>query len=160
VEVTQTRPRNPGGWWSVNHTGRESPLEASMTRGHMPIVLAAVLGTGCLVDVHHVSDPGPAFRRAREEALRYQGRGDPVRSVQVLVYEADEKNLVRVGVPLWLAREISHDVDWEDDTDGDTDRLARRLRRHIRWKDLEAARPGLLLEVEEEGGDLVLVWLK
>jgi len=32
--------------------------------------------------------------------------------------------------------------------------------RHVRLEDLEKAGLGVLVEVEEEGGDLVLVWLK
>jgi hypothetical protein len=40
--VTQTRPRNPGGWSRVNHTDPESPLEASMPRVLMPGLLLEV----------------------------------------------------------------------------------------------------------------------
>jgi hypothetical protein len=127
------------------------------------LILAAVLGAGCLVDVRRVSDPGPAFREAREEAARVQGKPGPARSLNVLVYEADERKLVRVSLPIWLVKKIQHEVD-DDDFDWDDDdvpaRTGRRVRRHLRLEELEKAGLGLLVEVEEDDGARVLVWLR
>ena len=125
-------------------------------------LLAAGLTAGCLVEINHVADPGPAFEQARREAARYQGRPGPAHHVNVLVYDHDDGQLVRVSVPMWLARKAARTAlrDKEEmdlDLDG---RAERKLRRHVRLEDLERAGLGVLVEVEEEGGDLVLVWLK
>jgi hypothetical protein len=127
-------------------------------------LLAAGLTAGCLVEINHVADPGPAFEQARREAARYQGRPGPAHHVNVLVYDHDDGQLVRVSVPMWLARKAARtalrdkdEMDLDLDADG---RAERKLRRHVRLEDLERAGLGVLVEVEEEGGDLVLVWLK
>lgn len=126
-------------------------------------LLAAGLTAGCLVEINHVADPGPAFEQARREAARFQGRPGPAHDVNVLVYDHDEGQLVRVSVPMWLARNAARtalrDKD-ELDSDLGDGRAERQLRRHVRLEDLEKAGLGVLVEVEEEGGDLVLVWLK
>ena len=127
-------------------------------------LLAAGLAAGCLVEIDRVADPGPAFEQARREAARFQGRLGPAHNVNVLVYDHNEGQLVRVSVPMWLARKAARtalrDKDEQDlDLDGDG-RTERKLRRHVRLEDLEKAGLGVLVEVEEEGGDLVLVWLK
>jgi hypothetical protein len=121
--------------------------------------LLAGLTAGCLVEIDRVADPGPAFAQARREAARYQGRSGPAHYVNVLVYDHDEGQLVRVSVPMWLARKVARDKDGLDLDLGDG-RAERTVRRHLRFEDLERAGLGVLVEVEEEGGDLVLVWLK
>ena len=122
------------------------------------LILAAVLQAGCLVHVEHVADPSAAFREARTEALRFQGRPGPARQLNVLVYDPADREMVRVSVPMWLARKASGHVDW-DDVDGDHD-VARRLKRRVPLEAIERAGLGILAEVEEEGGEQVLVWLR
>src|SRR5262245_23021700 len=129
------------------------------------VVLAAILGAGCLVEVKKVSDPRPIFQEAREEAKRLQGKPGPAHSVNVLVYEPDEHKLVRVNVPMWLVKKIKDDVDdgdfdWDDDDHHDHGKTGRRIRRHIRLEDLEKAGLGVMIEVEDDDGGQVLVWLK
>jgi hypothetical protein len=125
--------------------------------GGLLAVLVAGLGTGCLVEVDKVADPRPAFEAARREAERYQGRPGPARQVNVLVYDAADGELVRVSVPMWLVRKAArHQEDW-DLGDG---RTGDKVRRHVKVEDLERAGLGTLVEVEEDGGDSVLVWLK
>lgn len=115
---------------------------------------------GCLrVEVSRTSDPGPAFAVARREAMRFQGRKGPARELSAVIWSADEKQLVRARVPMWLVRKFAHDRDnahesreggaWED-------RLAGRLS----VRDLDRAGLGLLFELEEEQGERVLVWLQ
>jgi hypothetical protein len=127
-------------------------------------LLAAGLTAGCLVEINHVADPTPVFEQARREAARFQGRPGPARNVNVLVYDHEGGELVRVSVPMWLARKVAHtalrDKDELDLDLGADGRAERKLRRHVRLEDLEKAGLGVLVEVEEEGGDLVLVWLK
>jgi len=129
-----------------------------MTR-RLILVLAAILQAGCLVHVEHLDDPTAAFRTARAEALRYQGRPGPAHQLNVLVYDPGDREMVRVTVPMWLARKVAGHVDWEGAGDPQDD-LARRLRRHVSLDDLAKAGLGILAEVEDDGGEQVLVWLR
>ena len=102
----------------------------------------------------------PLFDQARREAARYQGRPGPARELNVLVFERDEGKLVRVSVPMWFVRAAERRVDWDKELDHDDDEVARHVRRHVRLEDLEKAGLGLLVEVDEEDGEKVLVWLR
>lgn len=129
-------------------------------RAAMTVILGSLLASACLVQVTHVKDPGPLFKEARAEASRYQGRPGPARQVNVLVWSPDEGELVRVSVPLWLVRKAAEHTDWDDvDFDGD-DRVKAVLKRRVRLEDLEKAALGTLVEVDEEDGEQVLVWLR
>jgi hypothetical protein len=126
----------------------------------LAVILAAATQAACLVQVTRVSDPGALFDQARREAARYQGRPGPARELNVLVYERDEGKLVRVSVPMWFVRAAERRVDWDKELDHDDDDAARHVRRHVRLEDLEKAGLGLLVEVDEEDGEKVLVWLR
>jgi hypothetical protein len=123
------------------------------------LVLAAVLQAGCLVNIERVDDPRAAFHTARTEALRFQGKPGPAHQLNVLVYDPGDKEMVRVSVPMWLARKAAAHVDWDDATGPDGE-AARRVRRHVRLEDIERAGLGILAEVEDEDGEQVLVWLR
>ena len=130
------------------------------------LALATLLGAGCVfeVSVQEVGDPRPAFEAARREALRLQGRRGRARELNVLVYDRDERKLVRACIPMWLVRKIGRKVETsngESEVSGrEGERVEKRLRRHIRLEEIEKAGLGLLAEVEEEDGGLVLVWLR
>ena len=49
-------------------------IEHLMPRGLRGVVAAALLATGCLVEVEKVADPGPAFAEARRQAARRNHR--------------------------------------------------------------------------------------
>ena len=77
----------------------------------------------------------------------------------MLAFDASERELVRVSVPLWLVRKAQGRIDWDDDDvrEGDVRaRVAERLR-HIRWEEVGR---GILVEAEEDGGEQVLIWLR
>lgn len=135
-----------------------------MRRSLLPCAaLAALLGAGCLVQIDHVQDPRPHFEAARREAARLQGRKGPAHELNVLVYDADERKLVRVSLPMWLARKIERRIDWGEDQRGrgdHDDRVERAIRRHVDLREIEKAGLGLLVEVEDDDGEQVLVWLK
>ncbi len=122
-------------------------------------LVAGLLGAGCLVQVDHVKDPSQAFREARAEAARFQGRPGPARQVNVLAYDPDDHELVRVSLPMWLCRKLDHHTQLDFDGDGE-ERAARAVKRHVRLEDLEKAGLGVLLEVEEGDGEQVLIWLR
>jgi hypothetical protein len=131
------------------------------------LALTTAAQTACLVDVHQVSDPRAAFRQARADAEKVQGRSGPAHHLNVLVYDPDDKTLVKVSLPLWLCRKIDKGVDWDvdasDRSEGDRDgaeRVRRAVKRHVRLEDIEKAGLGVLAEVEDDDGSQVLIWLK
>jgi hypothetical protein len=125
-------------------------------------ILGGLLATGCFVSVTHVSNPSAAFEEARREAARVAGRPGPARSLQVLVYDPGDRELVRVSLPMWLVRKLEHEVDLDDeDWDGEGgDKVRHALRGRLSLRDLEKSALGTLIEVEEEDGEQVLVWLR
>lgn len=128
------------------------------------VAMAALLETGCIVQITKVADPRPIFQQARLEAGRYAGRPGRAREVNVLVYEPDERQLIRVSLPIWLVKKMERHVDWDDmdldDDDDDAEHVRRVLKRRIRLEDIEKAGLGMLIEVDEKDGEQVLVWLK
>jgi hypothetical protein len=128
------------------------------------VAMAALLETGCIVQITKVADPRPIFQQARLEAGRYAGRPGRAREVNVLVYEPDEGKLIRVSLPLWLVKKMEHHLDWDDidvdDDDHEAEHVRRVLKRRIRLEDIEKAGLGMLVEVDEKDGEQVLVWLK
>jgi hypothetical protein len=125
-------------------------------------VLVAILSAGCFVEVRHVDDPRPAFDRARAEAAQEAGRPGRAHQVNVLVYERDDQQLVKVSLPLWIARKIAkHEGGGEIDLDDEVgERVRGRLQHRLRLEDLEKAGRGMLVEVEDDDGSQVLVWLR
>ena len=128
------------------------------------VAVAALLETGCLVQMTKVDDPGPIFQQARLEASRYAGKTGRAREVNVLVYEPAERQLIRVSLPIWLVKKIEKhadkgdiDIDLDDD---EADHVRSVLKRRIRIEDIEKAGLGTLVEVDEDDGEQVLVWLK
>jgi hypothetical protein len=126
------------------------------------VAMAALLETGCIVQITKVADPRPIFQQARLEAGRYAGRPGKAREVNVLVYEPDQGQLIRVSLPIWLVKKMEHHVDWADTDvdDEDAEHVRRVLKRRIRLEDIEKAGLGMLVEVDEKDGEQVLVWLK
>jgi hypothetical protein len=72
---------------------------------------------GCLVNITHVSNPDRYFEDAMRSARSVAGREGPARELRVLVYDADERKLVRVEVPLSLVRRLAEAEDWDFDLD-------------------------------------------
>jgi hypothetical protein len=127
-------------------------------------VVALSLGeAGCLVQITHVSDPGPIFSAARAEAERLSGRRGRASELNVLVWSPDDRELVRVSLPMWIVRKAERRIDWREEefeSGRDTKDRVRDALRRVRLEDIEKAGLGILAEVEEEGGDQVLVWLR
>jgi hypothetical protein len=124
------------------------------------VILAAVLQAACFVEVRHVADASVAFREARAEAQRYQGRPGPARQVNVLVYDPDDRELTKVTVPMWLAKKAAGHVDFDAELDGDDEESFRRVKRRLPIEALDKAGLGLLVDVDEDDGEQVLVWLR
>ena len=129
-------------------------------------VLASVLlSAGCFVEVEDVSDPGPAFAAARRDAARVAGRPGPPDRLEVLVYDHDDGQLVRASIPIGIVEKLDDGTidmvfdDGEIDLDLDEE-TAASVCRQLRLSELKQAPLGPIVEVEEEGGDQVLVWLR
>ncbi|MBX7186636.1 MAG: hypothetical protein K1Y01_15960 [Vicinamibacteria bacterium] len=119
---------------------------------------------GCLVNVSHVSNPDRYFDEARRSANSVAGQQGPARELRVLVYDADERKLVRVEVPLSLVRRLADNQDFDDHdfchsgSRGCSE--ARRKLRKFRGRDLEKLPLGPLVEVTEDDGERVFVYLR
>jgi hypothetical protein len=125
------------------------------------LALLALVPAACLVEIREVRDPASAFREARAEAERDQRRPGRAHRINVLAFDADEGRLVRVSVPLWLARKIEGHIDLGDEGGRALERsFGRKVARRIRIDDLAAAGRGLIADVEDDDGGQVLVWLR
>jgi hypothetical protein len=124
------------------------------------VAFLAVLQAGCLVEIHHGGDVEAAFRTARAEVERDRGRRGPVHRLNVLVFDPEDGEIVRVSMPMWLARKLEGHIHWGDGDGERSDRLGRRLAKRVRIEDLATAGPGLIADVEDEDGGQVLVWLR
>ncbi len=126
--------------------------------------------SGCLVNITHVSNPDRYFDEAMRNARAVAGQQGPARELRVLVYDADERKLVRIELPLGLVRRLTRDSEFDWDFDfGDHDFChsgsrgcseARRKLRKFRGKDLEKLPLGPLVEVTEDDGERVFVYLR
>ena len=130
----------------------------------------AFTSVGCLVNVTRVSNPDRYFDEARRAAAAVAGKEGPARELRVLVYEPDERKLVRVEVPLGLVRRLASDGEFDWDFDFDEDDFcgrpsrgcneARKRLRKFRGRDLDKLPLGVLVEVNEDDGERVLVYLR
>jgi len=122
---------------------------------------------GCLVNISHVQNPDRYFEEARRSANAVAGQEGPARELRVLVYDASEHKLVRVEVPLSLVKHLADNEDWDWDVDHDVCRSgshgcadARRKLRKFSARDLEKLPLGPLVEVTEDDGERVFVYLR
>jgi hypothetical protein len=124
------------------------------------IVVLAALEAACGLSIHHVADPSAAFAEARAQADRDQRRPGRAHRINVLAFDADERKLVRVSLPIWLASKFERHIDLgEGGRDPREGSLGRNLARRVRLRDLAAAGRGLIADVEDDDGQ-VIVWLR
>lgn len=129
--------------------------------------VAAIAATGCFVNVTHVSNPERYFAEARRGAQEVAGRRGPASKLHIVAYDADDHKLVRVSLPIdWLDHVDGggFDIDLGDFDGfcdrGDDCRDARRKLRKLRGRDLRRLPLGPLVEVNEDGGERVYVYLR
>ncbi len=129
------------------------------------LVFVALSLTAC-VSVHvekGVSDADRYFRKAYAEIARIEGsRGRPARQAHrlcVLAHDAEDGELVRVSVPMWLVN-MGLDLGAHASRNEHGGNIGDRY--ELEWsaiRDLDRYGPGLLASVEEETAR-VLVWLR
>jgi hypothetical protein len=113
-------------------------------------VLLLALGLSACVRTRHLTDAVPVFAKARAEAARAQGEPGRPGRLNVLVFEPEDGELTEIKLPMWLWRKFAKEADFGDET------IAEALKPEA----LDRAGRGLLLEVEDEDGGQVLVWLR
>jgi hypothetical protein len=124
------------------------------------VALLAFLAGGCFVEVRTVSDARAEIKAARAEAQKLMERPGRAHDLEVLVYDADERKLIRARVPLWVVRKATGHDDLDFELGGEVDSDLRDTLRRVNLKELESAARGTLIEVEEDDGTHVLVWLR
>jgi len=81
--------------------------------------------------------------------------GQPVEALHIIVWDPDERKVVKLNVPFWLLRMTKGQpikISPHDDSEGDPVKLK------ITAEDLQRRGPGLILDHKEATGQRVLVW--
>lgn len=122
---------------------------------------------GCLVNITHVSNPDKYFDEAMRNARSVEGKRGPAREIHVLVYDADDRKLVRLDLPLGLVRRITREADFDWDLNFDLCESskrgcseARHRLRKFRGRDLDRLPLGPLVEVSDDDGERIFVYLR
>jgi hypothetical protein len=128
------------------------------------LILIPLILSGCFTVrvIRNVKNPEHYFSSAykridtiHQKRPNREGRAD---SIQVLVYEASERQLVKVSAPFWLVNTcMDIGIKVADEEEG----FEFDERYDFDWrdiKDLEQLGPGLLVEIEDEESK-VLIWL-
>jgi hypothetical protein len=119
-------------------------------------------GCVCVEVIDNVKNPGAYFRKARREIGRLQSRRRFQRcpeQVHLLVYDKDEKKIVKITTPVWL---VDGCTDLERRIDKGKDELDLEIRYDFdrkKFRNLKSKRPGFLAEINERG-NRVLIWLE
>ena len=126
----------------------------------VPLFLSACL---CIKIAENVKNPSPYFKRAYrqiEEIQRhYPNREGRPHHIHLLIYDGSDRDVIEITAPLWLVNgcidlgmsvaERENEFDFEERYDFDWEAI----------RDLGQIGPGLLVEVDDEDGR-VLIWLK
>jgi len=81
--------------------------------------------------------------------------GKPVAAIHILVWNPDDRKVVRLNVPFWLLRMTKgHPIKLSSTQDSE----GRPMRLNLTADDLERRGPGLILDHKEASGERVLVW--
>lgn len=128
------------------------------------LVFVAWMFAGCFTVrvIKNVKDPdryfNSAYRRIESIHQKRPNREGRARSIFVLVYEASERQVVKISAPFWLVNtcmDIGIKAAEEDEEFGFDERY------DFDWrdiKDLEKIGPGLLVEIDDEESK-ILIWL-
>ncbi len=112
--------------------------------------------------IRNVKDPDRYFSAAHKRIMdihqKRPNREGRANSIRVLVYEASERQIVKVSAPFWLVNTcMDIGIKAADEEEG----FEFDERYDFDWKDikdLEKLGPGLLVEIEDEESK-VLIWL-
>lgn len=131
-----------------------------MTKKIVYIVLLTVLLSGCM-SLHlrdNVNYPEQTFERAEKKiedlhAKDPQRRGK-IHKLNLLVYDGENRELVKLSIRKWLAQLILKIAVKDDMEDNVTNAILKDI------KNLKKIGPGLLVEVKEEKENShILMWI-
>jgi hypothetical protein len=131
------------------------------------ILMVVLLLTGCLIDIKSDVDyPAGLFKQTLKkiEALHAKdpGRKGNVSNLNILVYDGDDRQLIKLSFPITTVSETLKEIDFENDES--MKKYSKKIG-GIKLKNmdfLDRMGPGLLLEteVEEENHKVhALIWL-
>jgi len=83
--------------------------------------------------------------------------GTPVEAIHILVWNPDDRKLVRLNMPFWLLRMAKGRPIKLSST---PDSHGGPMRLNMTAEDLERRGPGLILDHKEASGERVLVWAR
>lgn len=133
----------------------KTPKKWIAISGMLPLILL-LSGCFCVEVKNNVRNPDKYFNEAHRQINRlhrqYPNRRGPVSTINVLVYEKSERQLIRVEAPLWL---IDAGMDYCDTYDIDTDC-------DFKFEDIDNLRdigPGMLMEADSEDS-MILIWIE
>jgi hypothetical protein len=128
------------------------------------LIIIPLLLSGCFTVriIRNVKNPDRYFSSAHKRIehihQKRPNREGRANSIKALVYEASERQLVKVSAPFWLVNTcMDIGIKAADEEDG----FEFDERYDFDWrdiKDLEKLGPGLLVEIEDEESK-VLIWL-
>jgi hypothetical protein len=100
-----------------------------------------------------IRDGEPVLNRQRQ---RPGGTARPIDALHIIVWQPDERRLVKLNIPFWLLRLTSGRPIRLSGHGSDGDSGSIRL--HITARDLERYGPGLVMNHKDVDGKRVLVW--
>ena len=103
-----------------------------------------------------IRDGEPTLNKAR---TKLTGKMSPLEALHILVWQPDEKKLVRLNIPFWLLRMTRGKPIRLGSHHGDSD-TDESMHLNITAAELESYGPGLVIDHVNDGGDRVLVWAK
>ncbi len=137
-----------------------------MNKKNLLILVLSFFFSACYIEIkENVSNPEYYIRKAQKEIERLEKpnffRSRKATSINIFVYDGESKEVVRVGLPLWL---FNLCVDIAEDFENDP----KHLRKHSKWdceidfralKKLSRLGPGPVMEVRDEKS-LILIWMR
>ncbi len=128
------------------------------------LVLISLALAGCFTVkvVKNVKNPDrffdSAYRRIESIHQKHPNREGRAHSIFVLIYEASERQVVKVSAPFWL---VNSCMDIGIQAADEEEEFGFNERYDFDWrdiKDLEKVGPGLLVEIDDEESK-ILIWL-
>ena len=125
---------------------------ASSAEDEFAQVAAQFAGQKPLLEIR---DGEPVLNKLR---VRSDGKAQPIEALHIIVWQPDERKLVKLNIPFWLLRMTKGRPIRLSGQQGDSEDDPVRL--NITAEDLERYGPGLVMDHKKAGGDHVLVWAR
>jgi hypothetical protein len=139
---------------------RFSTAAKCVLMGVIPLFLSGCL---CVEVIDNVRNPGRYFQEAYREIDRihrhHRRGGDRAEQLHILVYEKDERKIVKIETPVWMADTCTDLDEWIERGRDEFDLEIRYDFSRRKFRNLKLKRPGLLAEFKDRG-DRVLIWLE